>query len=495
MIVFPKYLQNQLIALSRNQNYQKLKSIMRYTIFKRKFLPILIGIISINQAPAQQKNIPLSINEALTLGDQNYYLLKGRKLESMAADQNINVAKYSRMPTIDANYQAGISTANNLIGVFNPSGILPISGPPSSENRFEPGTGSAAGILLNWQAVTFGERNARINTTISEADVQNNALQKERFQHAISIISSYLDVLLANANLDIHQYNIKRVETNLQQSRVLANSGIKAGVDTALFQSELSKAKVEYINAHKQLEVLQWKLARLIVIDNLPIPKDSSFLFTLPVSRLLPDNDISLHPYIKYAQSQYTLSQSKEKQIKKSYFPKLNIWGAGFARGSAFKTDGSLDTWDGLNLNRFNYSLGLQLTFPIMKYGETKRQLKQQSFLSQATEENLKDVLSDLSTQQKIANTTYNHSIEVVAQTKEQLKSAQSAFNAMQIRYNTGLVNFSDLIQIQYTLLKSELDVKQAYWDTWKALLLEAAVKGDMNIFINEIKFFINEIK
>jgi hypothetical protein len=36
--------------------------------------------------------------------------------------------------------------------------------------------------------------------------------------------------------------------------------------------------------------------------------------------------------------------------------------------------------------------------------------------------------------------------------------------------------------------LKSELDVKQAYWDTWKAQLLEAAVKGDVNIFLNEMK-------
>jgi outer membrane protein len=69
-----------------------------------------------------------------------------------------------------------------------------------------------------------------------------------------------------------------------------------------------------------------------------------------------------------------------------------------------------------------------------------------------------------------------------------QLKSAQYAFKAMQIRYNTGLVNFSDLIQTQYNLLRAELDVKKAYWDAWKALLLEAAVNGNENIFLNEIK-------
>ena len=121
------------------------------------------------------------------------------------------------------------------------------------------------------------KRDARINTAVAEATVPEIFITKEQFQHAINIISSYLDILLANANLHIHQQNIKR-EANLKQSRVLTSSGIKAGVDTELFQSELSKAKVEYINSHKQLEILQWNLARLIVIENLPVPRDSAFV-------------------------------------------------------------------------------------------------------------------------------------------------------------------------------------------------------------------------
>ena len=39
-----------------------------------------------------------------------------------------------------------------------------------------------------------------------------------------------------------------------------------------------------------------------------------------------------------------------------------------------------------------------------------------------------------------------------------------------------------------YNLLKAELDVKKAYWDAWKSLLMEAAVKGDENFFLNETR-------
>ena len=123
-----------------------------------------------------------------------------------------------------------------------------------------------------------------------------------------------------------------------------------------------------------------------------------------------------------------------------------------------------------------------------MKYGEVKRQLQQQNLLTKAAEERLMENKSALSTRQHIANTTFQNSLAVAAETTEQHKSSLYAFNAMQVRYNTGLVNFADLVQAQYNLLKAELDVKQAYWDAWKALLLQAAVKGDLSIFLNETR-------
>ena len=112
---------------------------------------------------------------------------------------------------------------------------------------------------------------------------------------------------------------------------MLTNSGIKAGVDTDLFRSELSKAKVEYINLHKQLEILQWNLARLIVIENVPVPQILLFIH-IASKWMLTDNDFNLHPFVKYSQSQFELSQSKEQQIKKSYLPKIKCLGSGFCQ-------------------------------------------------------------------------------------------------------------------------------------------------------------------
>jgi outer membrane protein len=430
----------------------------------------------------------IQLKDAIQLAGQRYHLLQARKYEAEAATKSIGVTKYSRLPSIDASYQTGFATANNLIGVFYPNGLLPMTGPPSFQNNYSPATGSAASLLLNWQAVTFGQRNAQINISVAEANMQKSAYEQDLFRHTIHVVSTYLDVLLAYDMVTIHHHNIERVQANLKQSRVLTNTGIKPGVDTALFISELSKAKIEWLNAQKRLQTGQWLLAQLIVIDPLPIPVDTAFLHKLPNILLSYDSSFDAHPIVRYAQSLVQLSQSKELLIKKSYLPKLNVWGTAFARGSGFAADGTIKTWDGMGLSRYNYSAGLQLAFPIMKYGEVKRQLQQQNVLSKATQERLLEEKGNLTTQQRIANTTFESSIGIATETGQQLKSAQYAFNAMQIRYNTGLVNFSDLVQAQYNLLKAELDMKQAYWDAWKALLLQAAVKGDMNIFLKEIK-------
>ncbi len=457
-------------------------------IYKRLIgisISVLLAQIVIAQTPADTL---VRLSDAVLLAEQNYHLLKARKYEADAANENVNVAKYSKLPTIDATYQAGIATANNLTGMFYPNGVLPITGPPSSGNNYAAATGSAASVLLNWQAVTFGQRNAEINVSVAEANSKNLEWKEDLFNHKINVISAYLDVLLSADIIRIEEQNIQRVEVNLKESRTLVISNIKAGVDTALFLSELSKAKVDLLNAQRQLQTQQWLLAQLMVINALPIPVDTNFLTMLP--SVIPGTDTSFanHPLIQYSQSQFDLSKSKEQLLRKSFLPKLNVWATGFARGSGFENNQSIKTLDGLAFSRYNYGAGLQLSFPIMKYGEVKRQLKQQDFLSKASEERIQENKQILTTQQRVANTTFNSAIAIAQKTQLQLKSAQYAFRAMQIRYNTGLVNFSDLIQTQYNLLKAELDVKKAYWDAWKALLLEAAVNGNENIFLVQIK-------
>jgi outer membrane protein len=430
----------------------------------------------------------LHLSDALQMAEQRLPLLKSKRLEVQASIKNTEVVKYSRVPTLDASYQANISTANNLTGQFYPYELISMTGPPSSGNYYSPATGSAASLLLNWQAVTFGMRNAQINSSIAETGVKSASLKQEIFNQKIQIISIYLDLLLAYDVVLIRLHNLERVKENLRQSIELAGSGIRPGVDSALFLSEVSNAKIELLNGKKELETEQWQLAQFVLTNALPVPADTMFLDHLPFTANGIEGNFSSHPAIQFAEKELAFNRSKEDLLKKSYLPRLTFWGTAFARGSGFEANGDVKTWDGMGLSRYNYGAGLQLSFPILKYGEVKKQLSEQSLLSQAAEQQIADTQNSLFYQQRMNTVAFKNSIVVATESEQQIKSAQYAFDAMETRYEAGLVNFADLIQAQYNLLKAELDLKKSYWDAWKGLLLKAAVNGDENIFLQQIR-------
>lgn len=419
---------------------------------------------------------------------QRYHAIKAGKLEVDAAQQGVEVAKYSRMPMLDVSYQAGIGTANNLTGIFYPGDILPMTGPPSTRNNYSPGTGSAASLLLNWQAATFGARNAQIDASIAEAGARRATWEATLFDYKIRVISVYLDVLLAADIVQVQRSNIERSQALLRESRFLSRTGVRPGVDTALLTSELSKSRVGYLQAQQQLKVTQLTLGQLIGTDGLPIAIDTAFIEQLPPGKSEKDTAMSGVPFIREGESQVQLSEARERALHKSFLPKLNVWGTGFARGSGFQADGTLKTWDGLGLSRYNYGAGVSMVFPILKYGEVRRQSQAQAFLSDAAREQLEERRSELTSRQRIAVATLENSMAVAGETDVSLGSGRYAYNAMRIRYNTGLATYADLIQSQYGLLKAELDRKQAYWQAWKALLLKAAVLGDEKLFLQAIK-------
>jgi hypothetical protein len=150
------------------------------------------------------------------------------------------------------------------------------------------------------------------------------------------------------------------------------------------------------------METLQWTLAQFLLIQSLPVPVDTAFLHHLPVGSFPADSSFAHHPAVLYAQSQLAYDKSKEDVLKKSFLPKLSVWGTAFGRGTGFENNGTIKTWEGMGLSKYNYGTGLQLTFPIIKYYESKRQINEQTLLSQASEQRIANTENSLYYQQQI---------------------------------------------------------------------------------------------
>ena len=445
-----------------------------------KTLWLAIGLIIVSNANSQ------TLRDLLKQAESNFPVLKAKAFEVQAGQSNVISAKNESLPTLDASYQVNYATYNNITGMALTQFFMPISGPPSADNTYGGAFGSAASLLLNWEPFTFGQRRAHID--IAKANLKYNeadALQ-EIFKHQVNVIRTYLDVLMAHELLKVYAKNFERSKENVRVVHTLTISGLRPGVDTALFSAELSRAKIELLNYRKFLETQRAGLTELLASETLAYTSDSSYFHTLP---LFPaDTTSSIHPLINLSKSKLEINLYQRTSVQRSMYPKLAAWGTGYARGSGIHYDGSVNSKDGLSFNRYNYGVGLQLSVPLLRFVDVRNQLHQQNAIINAQNERLNQVKLELNKQRTVADLTLRNSLEIAKESPVFYHSAEFAFRSLLTRYNSGLTNYADLMQAQYGLVKAETDLKKSYLECWKALLYEAAVQGDLNLFLNQVK-------
>ncbi len=451
---------------------------------KHTLLGYVVPLLFANTGKLQaQQNTTLP--QLLQIAERNYPLLKAKLLDVQAAHQAVNVSRSTLIPSMDASYQANYATYNNLTGMAYPQFLIPISGPPSSDNNMNGVYGSAASLLLNWQPFTFGQRQAQVDVSKANLQYASADAQNEIFQHKIKVINAYLNAITAEELIKVSENNLKRTEANLQTLQSLVVSGIRPEVDTALLKSELSKARVELLNSKKYKEQTRIYLSQLLAVDDPQKITDTFYFSKLPAITLTKDS--VKHPLLEVYNSNLEISLARKNALNKTMMPTLGMWGTTYARGSGIANTGVVNSSDGLNFQRFNYGVGVQLSVPLLQFARINPQLRQQSLIIQSGQERLNDVQLQLKKQRELADTTLANSLSISEESPLFFESAKFSYNAVQSRYRAGLANISDLMQAQYVLIKAETDLKLSYLGAWKALLYKAAVNGDLNLFINQV--------
>ena len=428
----------------------------------------------------------LSLREMLQEAEQYYPLLKGQQYLVTAAKEQLTLAKHEWVPRLDAAAQANLATYNNITGMSYPGTFLPISGPPSEDNRYKAVPGTAASLSLVWNPITFGQRNAYIRTTESRLQEAIANSENELFQHQANVINLYLDIMNMQALIDAFEKNIERTAFNLQQISVLVIQGLRPGVDSSRFSAQLAESRVQLYQLEKSLNQQLIALSRLTGLedDTMEI-RESSFTEILPS---IPSSaDTIAHPLINIYQARVAASESELNQIRRSWLPRLDFWGTTYARGSGVDFNGSTEETNGLGFTRYNYGIGVNVVFPILDFSHVAIQSRQQQNLIAYETEMLNLTTLNLDKQLLTAESDLNKSLQIARQTPLQFRAANESFNALQTQYNEGLIDYADLIQGQYDLLNAEASLKNSYIEVWKGLLLYALASGDINVFLNQI--------
>lgn len=426
-----------------------------------------------------------TLPELLKKAEANYPLLKAKGYEVQARRDQVAFAKSTALPSLDAAYQLNYATYNNITGMAMGQGFVPISGPPSTTNTYDAVFGSVGGLLLNWEPFTFGQRKSKINSAKAYQDYQQADQAQEIFQHQIKTANAYLDLVMTYELVKVYSKNLERAQDNVRIVKSLTRSGLRPGTDSALFKAELSRARIELLEYEKLQQSQQLVLSELLGGEQITYSIDSSYFKSLP--SITVDTLSQQHPLIRLSTSRVMINQYERKYLQTSLYPKLSFWGTAYARGSGIRYDGQVNSEDGLSFSRYNYGAGLLLSVPLLRFANVRHQVNAQESLIKAEQEKLNAVNLQLKKQNEVADITLANALKIAQETPSFYESAEFSYRTLMSRYNSGLVNYADLIQAQYALIKSEADLKRAYLNTWKGLLYKAAVQGDINIFLNQL--------
>jgi len=441
-------------------------------------------------ATAYTQKRKLSLKDILTLIQTGQRQLQAYKEQAAASGYGIDLARNTLVPNLTGGYQAGYATDNNITGMSYPGLLMPLSGPVAahSSNSLIPGTALAA--LFQWTPLTFGMRDAAVQKAVAQFRLSGSVYENALFQQRYAGILTYISIVYLQRLLNTQQANIDRANIGLGQSLVLAKQGLRPGLDTVEFQSLLAQATMERLNTGRLYKAQLLELCRLTGLPDNPDDlalTDTAMAEGLPV---LADTSGSYiqNPGYQYYKALVALSAANLKEVERGWLPRLDVWANAYSRGSGIAADGVVNKADGWALSRTNYGAGVQLSFPILQFSRVNIQKKQYRALLQADKDQLAQADDNLRRQVEVAESNYRENLLLARQAPVQSKAARLSYQGLQLSYKSGLVDFTRLTQGQYQLLNAEMAEVDANLQVWRSLLDIGVAKGNLNLFIDQLK-------
>ncbi|KAA2245169.1 TolC family protein [Chitinophaga agrisoli] len=453
--------------------------------------------------PAWAQSHVLTLAEALQMGLNNYQSIKARENYAKAAEANISVTKKEYLPNLNLDAQNTYGTINGQNGpLWGINGLTTsASGPPLPSQNWNAAFGSVYLANISWDLVTFGRKQAKVDLAKQQYATNTADLEQEKFEHQTRIAGAYLNLLAAQRLSHSMQSNLERAE-DLQRlivSRAL--NGLNAGVDSSIANAEVSKARLSLIDAENYEAAQHNKLAEVLDVPPQQFTLDTFFVTRIPPELMQPspatDSVLKQQPLLQFYNSRILLSESNRRFISRNVMPRLSVMGVLQTRGSGFNPDYGLNTadkahfnggwWDGAKPTRTNYLFGLNLTWTVTDLVRTRAQVAREDYNTAGLKNEYNLVHSRLTHQLQLAQVQLTNAMRKYNEAPLGVKAASDAFLQKSTLYENGLSNIADLAQALYNINRAETDRDLAYNGVWQALLLKAAVAGDLNIFLNQL--------
>src|SRR5579872_1261752 len=420
---------------------------------------------------------PLTITQAVDQAVRNYPSVRVSQEQLNAAAEAIRLARTAYLPRADAMAQVNRATRNNIFGLLLPQGVIPsISGPVLGTNNFGTAWGSAVGVLVSWEPFDFGLRRANVATAAAARAQSEAALKRTQYDVAVATADAFLTMVAAQQTVRAAQAGVDRAQTVFRT----INAQVKA---------EVAAAQTQLAQAQQAVEVSRATLSQFLGVEPVQIELSSPGLLQPPPEQTAAPLNTAVNPIAVEQAAVVEQAKAQLRALERSYFPRFNLQGSAYARGTGAELDGRLlGGLNGLGPTVQDYALGFTVTFPVFDLPAIRAREAAQSATIRAQMARSEQIAAELKAQWNIAVATLEGARKVAANTPAQMSAAQAAFRQGTARYQSGLGNIDEVAEAQRLVTQAEIDDALARLGVWRGLLGIATAAGDLRPFLDEVK-------
>ena len=446
------------------------------------YLLMLFLSVSFLETFAQQTEF--NLQEAYKTALEKYPGVTEKVGAIQAAQLDQKLIKSKQLPQTKLQLQNSFGTLESSSGAFFPlPGIFNING---STNAGEINTSfnMYGSVLADWEIFSFGKLSAeheasglKVEEAVSDLSVYQLDLQ--------SLISRlYLKILYNRVRLKWSQDNVSRIQKIYKISTVMASAGLTPGADTALASSSYYQLLSEEDLQRGRLHASKHQLNEFLSV-NLELSEFLSdrFLSAAPYDFVSPVQ--GKHPYLEKLSHQAEYQRTLQKVAERSMLPSLSLLGGLSSRGFGHRQEGRSNGWVNSFTNQAtNYLVGLGITWNLTgiynKNLEKKRTVERRKMAESGYQQQELKIEAGI----RATGSLIAEQIKQVAKTKLAVSKAEEAYLLYSTRYENGLINLTELLQIQLLLQQAEEKQIEAFKGLWEQVIIQSELKADFsNLF------------
>lgn len=435
-----------------------------------------------------QSTPALSLEQAVAQASAHYPSVRVSQEQVAAAAAGIQLARTAYLPRVDAIAGVNRATRNSSFGLLLPSQVIAsISGPVLGTNDLTNVWGSTAGFLASWEPFDFGLRQANVAAAQASRARAEASVARTQFELAAITADTFLTLLAAQEAVRAGQAGVDRTDVLIKIVDALVQAELRPGAELSRARAEQAAARTQFIRAEQAVAETKAALAQLLGMEPSQVAVLPGNLLSLPSDVQTAAEQLAQNPIAQEQDAAVLEAKARLKALERSFYPRFNLQGAAYARGSGALANGAtLGGLNGLGPSVQNWGIGFTATFPLFDLPAIRARETVQSATIRAESSRYDLVLTELTGKVNAAKASLEGARRVAGNTPIQVEAAQATVRQATARYQAGLGTIVEVADAQRLLTQSEIDDALARLGVWRAKLVLAAARGNLQPVLQE---------